>query len=59
MTQSKAIFRLMARKHGYYPADVELAFICDWIIETYYDAFDSLVAPTFIMMTGGSKEQSD
>ena len=50
MGQSKAIYRLIARKHGYYPSDHELSFINDFIVDTYYDAFDDLSVPTFKLL---------
>ena len=58
MTQSKAIYRLIARKHGYYPKDEEMAFINDWIVDTYYDFYDGGMAePTFKKLGGAPQAE--
>jgi glutathione S-transferase len=43
MGQSRAIYNYIARQNGYYPADPELSFPCNFIMETYYDYYDKLV----------------
>ena len=50
---------LIGRRHGYYPKDLDMAFINDWIVDTYYDYFEELVAPNSISQTGGSQQEVD
>jgi glutathione S-transferase len=40
LRQSKAIYRHIAKEHGFYPGDPELAFPNDWIVDTYYDHYN-------------------
>ena len=54
--QSKAIWRFLARRTGYYPTDPDVAFVHDWIIDTYYDVFDAITGPQFIMVTQNKSE---
>ena len=39
LDQSHSIFRLIARRNGYYPSNVEVQLDHDWIIENYDDVF--------------------
>ena len=54
LTQSKAIFMLIARMCGFYPMDPEIAFVNDWMVDTYYDTFNDISAPTFAIQMGAA-----
>ena len=54
MSQSKAIWRYFARKAGMYPKDAMDAFEHDYIIDHFYDIFDTLSAPDLKAIGGAS-----
>lgn len=56
--QSKAQMKFYARMMGFYPKDPMEAFQSDWIVETYYDYYNDLVAAGFILATGGKKDDT-
>ena len=57
MYQSKAIYRMMARRMGFYPSDPEVCLVHDWIVDTYYDNFDGISGP-YLMPDGDEKNEA-
>lgn len=42
-----AVYRLIARKHGYYPSDTEQQLEHDWIVDNYNDVFAKIAPAIF------------
>ena len=56
LSQSQAVFRLIARRNGYYPSNVEVQLDHDWIIENYVDLFDPTVDATLLEQDPKARE---
>ena len=39
LTETNALYKLVARKYGYWPADIKVAFECDYVVEHANDVF--------------------